>query len=92
MLNIINARYIGENKISVTFNNGKSGDADLREKDHRPVISAMRSVEIFRHFKIQHSTVVWPNEVDLAPEYLFFLVFKDDPAFQDQFRKWGYVA
>ncbi|MBC8445962.1 MAG: DUF2442 domain-containing protein, partial [Chloroflexi bacterium] len=37
-------------------------------------------------------TITWPNGADLAPEYIYFRAFKDDPALQEQFKEWGYIA
>jgi hypothetical protein len=47
---------------------------------------------IFQNFKVEHDTVVWFNELDLAPEFLCFLAFKEDKKIQDQLRSWGYIA
>ncbi len=46
----------------------------------------------FKDFKLEHSNLVWSNELDLASEYLFYVAFKDDPDLQDQFKEWGYLA
>jgi hypothetical protein len=37
-------------------------------------------------------TVVWPNGADLAPEYVYFQAFKDDPKLLPQFEAWGYTG
>ena len=37
-------------------------------------------------------TIVWPDELGFAPEFLFFVVFKNAEEFQDQFKQWGYIA
>ncbi len=50
----------------------------LKEKSH------------FKNFKVDHCTVIWFYELDLAPEYLFYLVFKKDRDFQEQFKQWGF--
>ncbi len=95
MLSIEYAKYIGEYKIHVKFNNGKEGVADLEDMvkhDHRPIIAELRDRSIFSSFKVDHSTVIWPNEADLAPEYLFYLSFKNDCELQSQFKEWGYIA
>ena len=94
MLEIINAKYAGDYKIHLTFNNGKKGIANLKQPifdDHRPIFSKLREESYFKDFSVENSTVVWSDELDLAAEYLFFLAFKDDPEFQEKFRKWGYI-
>ena len=30
-----------------------------------------------------------PNGADLAPEYLYFRAFRDEPELQEQFMQWG---
>lgn len=95
MLSINSAKYAGKYNLQLTFNNGREGMANLEEtvlKDKRIIFLKLRDISNFRNFKVDHSTVVWFNELDLAPEYLFYLAFKEDNNLQDQFKKWGYIA
>ncbi len=95
MLSITNARYVGGHKIQVSFNNGRSGIADLRDivfNDKRPIFRSLRNENEFRNFQLDDYTIVWPDELDFAPEFLFFVVFKNAEEFQDQFKQWGYIA
>lgn len=95
MLQINAAQYIGDYSIHVAFNNGKAGTANLEQaifNDQRPIFSKLRDKAHFQNFKIEHSTLVWSDELDLAPEYLFYLAFKDEPDLQKQFKAWGYIA
>jgi len=95
MLEVSEAKYVGDYNIFLIFNNGKTGTANLKEtifQDKRPIFSKLKALSNFRNFKIEHSTVVWFNELDLASEYLFFLAFKDDPDWQNQFKEWGYIS
>jgi len=40
----------------------------------------------------EFDTLIWPNELDIAPEYLYFQAFKDDSRLNGQFKKWGYIG
>jgi len=95
MLSINEAKYAGGYNIHLSFNNGKKGTANLKEtifSDKRPIFSKLKKQSNFSMFRVDHSTVVWFDELDLAPEYLFYLAFKENDDYQDQFRCWGYIA
>ncbi|MDQ7016420.1 MAG: DUF2442 domain-containing protein [Gammaproteobacteria bacterium] len=95
MLAVNKAEYVGGYKIHLFFNNEKDGVADLEKvvfNDRREIFSELKEKSNFVDFKIDHDTVVWSNELDLAPEYLFYLSFIDDESLQGQFKRWGYVA
>ena len=49
--------------------------------------------ELFARLAVdaESHTVVWPNGADIAPEYLYFLAFRDVPELQQQFQEWGYL-
>lgn len=88
------ANYISDYKIQLDFNNGKSGIADLEQtlqKDTRALFAELKNTTIFKNFNLQHDTVIWPNGLDLAPEYLFYLAFINEDQLQDQFQSWGYI-
>ena len=94
MLGVQQAEYLGGYKIRLLFNNGLTGTANLEEtilNDRRTIFLRLIDEHSFRGFKLAHGTIVWFDELDLAPEYLFFLAFMDDAGFQEQFRQWGYI-
>jgi len=37
-------------------------------------------------------TIAWPNGADLAPEFVYFQAFKDDPQLQQQLKAWRYAT
>ena len=95
MLAVDEAKYVGGYNIHLIFNNGKEGTANLERTifdDKRPIFLKLKEEANFRIFKVEHSTVIWSDELDLAPEYLLYLAFKEDGNFYDQFKKWGYIA
>jgi hypothetical protein len=93
-LHITEANYIEEYKVRVSFNDGREGVADLSEALTGAVFEPLKNKASFSALKVDQEleTIVWPNGADLAPEYIYFQVFKDDPELQSQFKDWGYVA
>ena len=95
MISVNTAKYAGKYNLQLTFNDGREGMVNLEDivlKDKRKIFLKLKDISNFKDFKIDHSTVVWFNELDLAPEYLFYLAFKEDHRLQEQFKKWGYIA
>jgi hypothetical protein len=101
MLCIDKAEYVGGYNINIMFNNGMEGIANLEETictDKRPIflklkeqLNFIKEQLNFINFKLAHGTIIWCNELDLAPEYLFFLAFKNNPDLQEKFKLWQYV-
>ena len=94
ILHVTDAKYLKDYLIEVTFNDGKKGIADLSQSLQGTVFDSLKNKKIFSQFKVDQEldTIVWPNGADLAPEYLYFQVFKNDQNLQSQFKKWGYIA
>ncbi len=93
-LHIKEAQYLGEYTVAVTFNNGKSGVADLSSALNAGVFEALQDPAEFAKLRVDEEleTISWPNGLDLAPEFVYFQAFKDDPQLKPQFEKWGYAA
>lgn len=76
LLNVIHAKHLGEYRIELTFNNGKTKMVDLQNtifSDHRKVFEPLRELGYFKRFELILNTISWPNEADYAPEYLYEL-------------------
>ena len=93
-LHIKHADYIGDYKIKVVFSNGRTGVADLTPALKGPVFEELQNKSLFSNLKVDEEleTIVWPNGADIAPEYIYYLAFKDDVELEQLFRKWGYIA
>ncbi len=94
ILHITKAKYLNEYKVEVSFNDGREGIADLSNALKGKVFESLKSISRFSAFKVDDEleTIVWPNGADLAPEYVYFQAFKNDPNLQLQFKNWGYIA
>ncbi len=93
-LHVSDARYLGDYKIKVVFNNGREGVADFTDALKGPVFEALADTSTFSSFIVDKEleTLVWPNGADLAPEYIYYQAFKGDADLMPQFRKWGYIT
>jgi hypothetical protein len=76
MLFVTDARYVGDYRIWLSFNDGASGEVDLSARLHGPVFEPLKDLGLFSKvaFDPEMDTIVWPNGADLAPEYLHSLL------------------
>jgi len=74
ILNVIDAKYLQDYEIWLKFDNGFEKIVDLKDtifNEHRKIFELLRKKEYFKNFTIKYNTIVWPNEADFAPEFLF---------------------
>ncbi len=93
-IHINTAEYVDGFKIKLSFNDGKEGIADLTDALVGPVFEHLKNQKEFTRFQVDKEldTIVWPNGADLAPEYLYFQAFKNDPELKSKFVEWGYIT
>lgn len=93
LLHIVEATPVGNYRVEVTFNDGKRGIADLSAVIQHGVFAQLSNPEEFAklHVDAELETIVRPNGADLAPEFVYFQAFKDDPSLAAQFKAWGYT-
>ena len=72
MLYVTDAKYLREYIIWVQFNNGNSGEVDLKNKLVGPIFEPLKRHSEFAKLSVdtELNTIVWPNGADLAPEFL----------------------
>lgn len=61
MLAVNEANYSGNYCISLTFNNGRKGIANLKETvfdDKRVIFSELKDESLFKSLKVEHDTIV----------------------------------
>ena len=58
-------------KLEITFTNGEIGIYDCAHLIDFGVFSEFKDVLYFRRVRVEHGTVVWPNEQDICPDTLY---------------------
>ena len=93
-LHIVKARYLNDYKVEVAFNDGRSGIVDLANALKGPMFEPLKDLDLFSRLKVDEDldTIVWPNGADFAPEFIYFLTFKNDTSLKEQFTRWGYIS
>lgn len=76
ILKVTDFEVSGPQQLSLTFNDGTSGIADLEPLLDAGVFVALRDAEFFARVELDRvcGTVVWPNGADFAPEALRAIV------------------
>jgi len=70
-LEVSSAKYLGDYKISLLFNNSESKTVDLSDKLIGKVFEPLKDKVYFQSFVIKFNTIEWSNGADFAPEYLY---------------------
>jgi len=72
MLHIKSAQHVSEFVLRVAFDDGTTGDIDLKNALVGPVFEPLKDISVFSRVAVdpELETVVWPNGADLAPEFL----------------------
>jgi hypothetical protein len=59
--------------VRLTLSDGSVVERDLTDLLHGPVFEPIRaSDELFRRVRVDYGTLVWPGDVDIAPETLIW--------------------
>lgn len=60
-------------KLELSFKDGLIGTIDLENELWGPMFEPLKDLDFFRKVKVdgERNTIVWPNGVDLAPEFLY---------------------
>lgn len=70
-LEVLSAKYLGDYKINLLFNNGESKTVDLSDQLNGKVFEPLKDMAYFQSFAVKFNTIEWSNGADFAPEYLY---------------------
>ena len=72
-LEVIQANYINDFRLSLKFNDGAEMIVDLENELKGSAFAALKDKSEFKKFSIVFNTIEWENGADFAPEYLYEL-------------------
>lgn len=61
----------GDYTLKITFNNGETRLFNVTPYLAYPAFEALNAIGVFMQARVAHNTVVWNDEVDIAPESLY---------------------
>ena len=70
-LEVSKAVYLGDYRISLTFNNGETKTVDLQTELNGTIYEPLQQLDNFKNFQVKYNTIEWANGADYAPEYLY---------------------
>ena len=70
---VIEARYLGDYKVWLEFNDGRKGVVDLVDELHGEERLPLRNREIFSNFYLDYglASIAWLDGADFPPEFLY---------------------
>jgi hypothetical protein len=68
---VIQVKPLGHLRLAVWFQDGLSGEVELRESHLYGVFEALKDPEIFQQVHCEQGFVEWPGELDLAPDAMY---------------------
>ncbi len=73
MIKLIEARYLGNFQIFVSFSDGKEGalDGNALLKKSGSLLEPLRDENYFQRFFIDAGALCWPNGLELSPARLY---------------------
>ena len=69
LVQVLEARYRGEYRVWLRFDDGVDGEVDLAAELEGEVFAPLRDPAYFARFVVDE-TLIWPNGADFAPEFL----------------------
>jgi len=70
---VIEARYLGDYKVWLEFNDGRKGVVDLADELHGESLEPLRDRVRFSQFYLDYglASIAWFSGQDFAPEFLY---------------------
>ncbi len=76
MVWVAEARYVGAYTIWLRFEDGLEGEIDFTEDLRGRIFGPLQEIELFRRFRIEGGTLVWPNGADICHSVLYATILE----------------
>ena len=71
LLDVVKFDYLDGYKLLLTFENGEIKEFDCGTLMDEKPFQVLKDMNYFKRAKIDYGTLLWPNEIDIAPETLY---------------------
>jgi Protein of unknown function (DUF2442) len=70
---IVGVAVVGDYRLRLLFDDGTVGDVDFSSREWAGVFEPLRDPAVFALVRVDHeaATIVWPGNLDMAPETLY---------------------
>ena len=65
---IVSAEALPDFKVRVAFDTGETGVFDCKDYLRHPYWTKLADPAFFRLVRVEYGTLVWPEDIDIAPE------------------------
>lgn len=69
-IHVIQAKYLGDYRVWLSFNDGAEGEIDLVAELYGEVFEPLKDKEFFKSFSLEGHTLSWINGADFSPDFL----------------------
>jgi len=69
-MHVTQAKYCGDYKVWLSFNDGAEGEVDLTSELYGELFLPLKDKNFFKSFSLEGHTLSWSNVADFAPEFL----------------------
>ena len=68
---VIDVKASKNYELHLSFANGKKGVFNFLSELQKPIYQRLKDLDFFLTAHVEDGTVVWNDELDIAPEYLY---------------------
>ena len=83
---VVDATYLADYKIKITFDNGEEKIADCLKWLNGEIFEPLKDKNYFQRFFVDGWSIAWPNGADIAPETLYE---ESDPVYGTQPKEYA---